>query len=600
MAIVIEQHHGYKPFDRSQRCRLQSFTHFDYSNFLQPSQTNLTHNSSFKQQQAFQFVTDTNTNNINNNNFHRSLSTPCFPLPTTQFKDELNDKLRIEIVGGYGAPKVHALVVEISIAMATNVEPIPLANGLGGAYLLCNRNGDNIAIAKPIDEEPLAFNNPKGFGGLMLGQPGIKRSIKVGGTGIRELAAYLLDHAGFAGVPPTALVKIADVGFHSEIDKNCNVSSSTFKIASLQRFVEHDFDAGELGSSGFSVASVHQIGIFDIRVLNLDRHAGNILVKKKDQGKNYTDGVAELVPIDHGLCLPEWLDNPYFEWLHWPQASIPFSESELEYISNLDPFKDAQILRTELPSLKEPSVRVLVLCTIFLKLAVVAGLCLADIGKMMTREFYGGEEKLSILENLCAKAKANVVHIEEYNDNDDNDNEDNDDGQNRLEPEEEEKEEEEEEIFKFDDEDQNEDENNKDLDDLPQLLKSPPPKIPKLSNVRSLPKMHNITLSPCKENTLKKGVKMAIEEKGSYNIDIDIDMNEEDKGGGGGGGGLTRSISYSVQNCNCEIGGVFLGDMSENEWSLFLELFEKLLPEVIEGSKCKMGPRLRLGTSCKF
>ncbi|WCJ28704.1 Phosphatidylinositol 4-kinase gamma 8 [Euphorbia peplus] len=593
MAIVIEQHHGYKPFDRSQRCRLQSFTQFDYSNLLPPSQTNnLTHNSSFKQQQAFQLVTD-NASYTNNNNFHRSFSTPCFPLPTTQFKDELNDKLRIEIVGGYGAPKVHALVVEISIAMATNIEPIPIANGLGGAYLLCNRNGDHIAIAKPIDEEPLAVNNPKGFGGLMLGQPGIKRSIKVGGTGMRELAAYLLDHDGFAGVPPTALVKIADVGFHvnTEIDKNCNVSSSTFKIASLQRFVEHDFDAGELGSSGFSVASVHQIGIFDIRVLNLDRHAGNILVKKNDQGKNYTDGVAELVPIDHGLCLPEWLDNPYFEWLHWPQASIPFSEYELEYISKLNPFKDATVLRNELPLLKESSIRVLVLCTIFLKRVVLTGLCLADIGKMMTREFCGGEEKLSILENLCAKAKAMVVHRDEYENNDDEDDKVYE--QNKLDN----GEEEDDDIFKFDDEDQNGNESDDNLD-LHQLLQSPPTKIPKLPNVKSLPKLHNSTLSPCKESVAKKAIKMGMEEKRTDNIDIDMNMNDEfsseDKGG------LTRSISYSVQNCNCEIEGVFLGDMSEDEWLSFLELFEKLLPEVIEGSKCKMGPRLRLGSSCKF
>jgi hypothetical protein len=26
----------------------------------------------------------------------------------------------------------------------------------------------------------------------------------------------------------------------------------------------------------------------------------------------------ELVPIDHGFCLPESLDPPYLEWLHWP------------------------------------------------------------------------------------------------------------------------------------------------------------------------------------------------------------------------------------------------------------------------------------------
>jgi hypothetical protein len=28
----------------------------------------------------------------------------------------------------------------------------------------------------------------------------------------------------------------------------------------------------------------------------------------------------ELIPIDHGFCLPEALESPYLEWLFWPQA----------------------------------------------------------------------------------------------------------------------------------------------------------------------------------------------------------------------------------------------------------------------------------------
>lgn len=573
MAVAIDQHHGFKPFNRSQRCRLQSFTHFDY-NILEPNQTYLTHSL----KQAFEI-----------SNIHRSFSTPSFSQLATRLEEDNNDaKPRIEIVGGHGAPKVHALVVEVAIAVASNVEPMPVLSGLGGAYLLLNRNGDNIAIAKPIDEEPLAFNNPKGFGGLMLGQPGMKRSIKVGGTGIRELAAYLLDHGGFAGVPPTALVKIAHVGFHNINNENgANSSSVTspspYKIASLQRFVAHDFDAGELGFSRFSVASVHQIGIFDVRILNLDRHAGNILVKKNDQDGNYTVGVAELVPIDHGLCLPEWLDNPYFEWLHWPQASIPFSEYELEYISNLDPFKDAEILRNELPSLRESSIRVLIICTIFLKQAAAAGLCLADIGKMMTREFCGGEERSSIIENLCAKAKANVVNVANKDDYDEDD--DYEEG-NTEENEQTREEEEASTIFQFDDENENNSKNN-DLDNLPQLLKSPPMiKVRRISSVRSMPKLQNSTLSPSDE-----------ENNGNGNKET-MDIVEENDNGSKLGG-LTRSISYSIQNYNCEMEGISLGDMSKREWELFLESFEKLLPEGFQATNC-MDPKQRLGTSCKL
>lgn len=398
MAVAIDQqHHGFKPFSRSQRCKLQSFGHLDYNNIpeLNNNQTNPTFSHSFEL--AFQA-----------DNIPRSFSTPCLPLTG----EDLNPHPRIEIVRGSGAP-VHALVVEVAIAMASGIQPIPLPSGLGGAYVFLNQNGNNIAVAKPVDEEPLALHNPKGLGGTqMLGQPGLKRSIRIGETGIRELAAYLLDHENFAGVPPTALVKFCHAKFSD--------TTTTVKLASLQRFVGHGFDAGELGPSFFSVDSVHQIGILDIRLLNLDRHAGNMLVMKKhdnNNNSNYLNGVTvtDLVPIDHGFCLPEWLDDPYFEWLHWPQASVPFSDSEIEYISKLDPFKDADILRTEVPSLRESSIRVLIVCTIFLKQAVAAGLCLADIGQMMTREFCGSEESPSELENICLQVKSHVSNNENNN-----------------------------------------------------------------------------------------------------------------------------------------------------------------------------------------
>ncbi|KAG6382548.1 hypothetical protein SASPL_157778 [Salvia splendens] len=114
---------------------------------------------------------------------------------------------------------------------------------LGGAYFLRAQNGDTIAVAKPIDEEPLAFNNPKGLGGRLLGQPGMKCSIRIGETGLRESAAYVLDHNGFAGVPPTALVKFSHINFN--INNPASDSASIYKIASLQRYVKHDSDAGD-------------------------------------------------------------------------------------------------------------------------------------------------------------------------------------------------------------------------------------------------------------------------------------------------------------------------------------------------------------------
>ncbi|KAL4314719.1 hypothetical protein AHAS_Ahas15G0113200 [Arachis hypogaea] len=83
--------------------------------------------------------------------------------------------------------------------------PIPVHSGLGGAYYFLNSRGENAAIVKPTDEEPFASNNPKYFVGKALGQPGLKRSVRVRKTGFREVAAYLLDYEHFANVPPTFL-----------------------------------------------------------------------------------------------------------------------------------------------------------------------------------------------------------------------------------------------------------------------------------------------------------------------------------------------------------------------------------------------------------
>ena len=75
----------------------------------------------------------------------------------------------------------------------------------------------------------------------------------------------------------------------------------------------------------FAVKDVHRIGILDLRLFNTDRHAGNMLVRevptaKKTSANTWLDSQLELIPIDHGFCLPEALEPPYLEWLHWPQV----------------------------------------------------------------------------------------------------------------------------------------------------------------------------------------------------------------------------------------------------------------------------------------
>uniref|UniRef100_A0A0E0JGW7 1-phosphatidylinositol 4-kinase n=1 Tax=Oryza punctata TaxID=4537 RepID=A0A0E0JGW7_ORYPU len=319
----------------------------------------------------------------------RSLSSPCFttvvvPPAADRAEPARDDKEimpRVEIVAGCHARGVHELIAEAAGAIATGTRLVPAQSGIGGALLLEDgRSGEHVAVIKPLDDAS-STSHGGGYGSKAV---------------LREVAAFLLDHDGFARVEPTALIKISRPAMPTT-------------TASIQRFAAHEYDAGELGPSRFSVASVHRVGILDVRLLNIDRHAGNILVKKSPEsecasGGGSTSTPLDLVPIDHGLCLPEQLDDPYFEWLHWPQSSLPFSGAELEYIAALDQFRDAEMLRAELPSLTEAAIRIFTLCTIFLQRAAAAGLCLADIGDMMTREFSAMEEGLSALESLCKNA----------------------------------------------------------------------------------------------------------------------------------------------------------------------------------------------------
>lgn len=346
---------------------------------------------------------------------HRSSSTPCLS-PVADSQQQRDRSGPLEIIGGLsGCSRMKKLIKQAIEAIECGVDPIPVHGGLGGAYFFRNNRGESIAIVKPTYEEPFAPNNPKGYVGKILGQPGLKSSVRVGETGVREVAVYFLDHGNFAKVPPTVLVKISHPIFNINngmtINKSPKNKQTISKIASFQQFVIHNCDANDHGTSSFSVAAVHRIGILDIKILNTDRHAGNILVKRleRDFGRypQMSDAV-ELIPIDHGLCLPETREDPFFEWLHWPQASLPFSEDELEYINRLDANKDAEMLRLKLPMLRESSLRILILCTTFLKTAAAASLCLAEIGEMMSPEFHGVEEEVSELELICMQAKFEV------------------------------------------------------------------------------------------------------------------------------------------------------------------------------------------------
>jgi len=546
---------------------------------------------------------------LTRNQMHRSSSTPCLS-PTGKDAQQPDRSGPIAILGcSSPSSQMKQLAKDVVKAIRNGVDPVAVNSGMGGAYYFKNMWGEHVAIVKPTDEEPFAPNNPKGFVGRALGQPGLKRSVRVGETGFREVAAYLLDHDNFANVPPTMLVKITHNVFNvnetvgSKNKMFHNKSQAVSKIASLQQFIPHDFDASDHGTSSFPVSAVHRIGILDIRIFNTDRHSGNLLVRKLGPGSDNFGVQTELIPIDHGLCLPECLEDPYFEWIHWPQASIPFSEEELEYIAKLDPVRDAEMLRMELPMIRKACLRVLVLSTIFLKEGAAFGLFLSEIGEMMSRQFTGKEEEPSELELLCMEARKWVDDRELFLPEAGVEDDDDDFTQ-----------------FSLDGED------DSDAFELPPFSKFGPMKA---SHRNPLSK-----LDECDEedDDAKEVIKDdADPSNGMFPklVPSVSKLSASLKGTGFFGkakayhGGIPKSklgakTNYSGEGSMMHQSGsrsanemlppsasfVKLSDMGSEEWNAFLDKFQELLPSAFRARKQAAGagprPMQRLGTSCQF
>ncbi|PIN12378.1 Phosphatidylinositol 4-kinase [Handroanthus impetiginosus] len=299
--------------------------------------------------------------------------------------------------------------------------PVRSSEGTGGAYFMLDKSGTKyLSVFKPVDEEPMAVNNPRGLPFSEDGE-GLKKGTRVGEGAIRECAVFLLDHPksgrrsfsgdirrsfsgdvrrsfsgdvrGFAGVPPTVYVRCRHRGFN-------HPGGVSVKIGSLQMFMENNGSCEDMGPSAFPVQEVHKIAVLDMRMANADRHAGNILVSKGE------DGQTVLIPIDHGYCLPYSFEDCTFDWLYWPQARQPFSTDTIEYIRSLDAEDDITLLKFYGWEMPPECARVLRISTMLLKKGAQKGLTPYAIGNMMCRETV---KKESVIEEIVQEAQDSVL-----------------------------------------------------------------------------------------------------------------------------------------------------------------------------------------------
>jgi len=258
-----------------------------------------------------------------------------------------------------------------------------LLDGVNGAQKI--RDSKNQAyVFKAID------NEQKDSDGKSELAP-MREGLEFGQTVRNEVGVFLL-HKNF--VPKTEIVIGKEKG-----------AASQGKIGTIQKFIENDGPADDYGEAKFSVESVHQLGILDIRVCNLDRHFGNILVKKTLGESEY-----QLIPIDHGYSFPDFrkLKDVCFEWINWKAAQKPFSESTRKYIASLDAIEDATTVKKE-AQLSQPSVITLILSTYLLQYCSKCGLTLQEIATLVqryrTRYDADKNDSPSCLERLIASSQ---------------------------------------------------------------------------------------------------------------------------------------------------------------------------------------------------
>ncbi|CAL0312578.1 unnamed protein product [Lupinus luteus] len=288
--------------------------------------------------------------------------------------------------------------------------PIRSTEGTGGTYFMQDSAGqEHVSVFKPMDEEPMAMNNPRGLPCSTNGE-GLKRGTKVGEGALREVVAYLLDHPtsgsrlrtgeaiGFAGVPPTVMVQCLHEEFNHPNGYAC--SPKHVKIGSLQKFMNSDGNCEDIGPGAFPVEEVHKITVLDIRMANADRHAGNILIRKEAGGQ------IKLIPIDHGYCLPDKFEDCTFEWLYWPQARQPYSPDIVDYIDSLDAEKDIELLKYYGWDVPLQCMRTLRISTMLLKKGVERGLSPYAIGSIMCRENLNKE---SVIEEIICEAQDSLL-----------------------------------------------------------------------------------------------------------------------------------------------------------------------------------------------
>ena len=318
-----------------------------------------------------------------------------------------------------------SLVHAANAGLRAGVEPVMAEDAMGGCYFLRDRSRAIQLVFKPSDEEMNAPNNSTRDGKYGSAYKG---RIVPGFGMYRELAAFAIDRENFAGVPPTDISKVRSPVLRESSREGLGYG---YKLGSIQSYVRSECSSEEMGSSKFDVGDVMRIATLDIRICNLDRHGGNILVSRSAPYQQTrlrreldvkisseeirsssaptssnlpsvssvripstisasSDGVPipsyRLIPIDHGFSFPHilHLSDATFVWLNWSQAKLPVPHEIKSFIAALDADEDCSLVRRCVgAAIPETSLLSLKVCTKLLKYGIAKGKTLYEIGTLM-------------------------------------------------------------------------------------------------------------------------------------------------------------------------------------------------------------------------
>lgn len=341
------------------------------------------------------------------------------------------------------------ILAEVRMGLQRNKVPAKtdLLDCTGGVYFMKTSSGAQVAVFKPSDEEQGMPNNPKGHAGN--GDHGLRPFLKPGQGYIRETAAYILDHMNFSSVPATTIVHCEHPSFYYPSRNGQTTSNQIFpKIGSLQAYIRAGDTFEDISSSMISVFELQKIALLDMRLLNNDRNASNILAIHKpvpaspsgsfnslyassrsssvgsheeevgdfiifadefEANQNSTapyQDAYELVPIDHGYCIPTQLriDDYDWAWFDCPQIGEKVDPAIYRYIMSLDIDSMVDNLIKQV-SISDEAIFLLRLSHHVIVMGVSAGLTLKQIARMIART---DEDRPSPLENVIQVAADNA------------------------------------------------------------------------------------------------------------------------------------------------------------------------------------------------